>query len=724
MAPRDALDGVPGDSLQEAPGLGGRVANVYRTALRIAYILAVAYAVAAYGSVRSSDLAQSTLLLSILAGLAALAPVPTRRAALVGVAAIAVFALLGAVIVLQATPIDDDWPEVLRALEHPVWAEAAEALGRELPGTISVAPTATLASLLAIAGPFLAFGTGLVLFGGDREAGRLWRWLALLGIAVAAVGVLQFLFDPGQLLFQTKTAYITSLTGTFVNRNTAATFFGVSSLLVFAVMVRALVDRGYLPTLPAFWSLLGWSDPAGRRLLRWAGGLVLVLFALILTASRMGVAATVAGWVPLVLYVVQAGREDGPGGRIKAGLGLAVGFAALVLVAGERIIFRSVTRGLDDDRWCLYDAIARGLDEHPLGGTGFGTFYEAFPAYRAADCAPGSAFDRGHSVYLEAAFGLGWPAAAAIIGLGLLVLAVTVARGFAVRQRYRFAPLATLGMVLVAAVHGLVDFSMQINGFAVFFAAALAAGVPQCLPAPRNGPSTVGPRLVDHGAMLLVRAALLAGGVAFAQPALHAASQSLSDVELLRIAGQIESNYPVDPQAVAPYLEPARLAAVARSCRSDSLRAAVTITLKQADLEADRAAALARAEALLSAALACFPTEGNFWLRLAMVQALAGADPENLAPLAVLSQRYAPAEYQVVMARAAFLGQIQPKGEALRAVLDRDLDYVANQATVPDAVFLMGNIPASSGGLLLKKFENTEPERRLLLQRRLYERGR
>ena len=76
-----------------------------------------------------------------------------------------------------------------------------------------------------------AFIAALSLFQGDDEALLLWRALAYFGAGYAAFGVVQDLFFPEQILFEPKRFYVGSLTASFINRNTAGTFFGIAFLL-------------------------------------------------------------------------------------------------------------------------------------------------------------------------------------------------------------------------------------------------------------------------------------------------------------------------------------------------------------------------------------------------------------------------------------------------------------------------------------------------------------
>jgi hypothetical protein len=63
------------------------------------------------------------------------------------------------------------------------------------------------------------------------------------------------------------------------------------------------------------------------------------------------------------------------------------------------------------------------------------------------------------------------------LAIGYLVLIVTFIHGVKVRHRFRFVPVIGLAALILASLHSLVDFSLQIPGVGVYFAAIMAATV-------------------------------------------------------------------------------------------------------------------------------------------------------------------------------------------------------------------------------------------------------
>ncbi len=85
-------------------------------------------------------------------------------------------------------------------------------------------------------------------------------------------------------------------------------------------------------------------------------------------------------------------------------------------------------------------------------------------------------------------------------------------------------------------------------------------------------------------------------------------------------------------------------------CRSDFVKAGATLVLMNLDLQDSESdypgweLALSTADEYIRAAIACLPTSGNLWARLAMLKLAAGEDPKEVGRLMTIAQRLAPAE--------------------------------------------------------------------------------
>jgi O-Antigen ligase len=364
------------------------------------------------------------------------------------------------------------------ASPHPIWREAAEVLGTPLQPSVSIARNE----------PFYALGSPLVcmlslmcgfLVGMDgNRARQLLRVIAWSGAAYAAYGIVAEVFDPTHVLWREKQAYVSVLTATFINRNTAAVYFGSCSIVwatLLAERVRAHAPQGALDWRKLSNRLL--SDTPRDMVLSFSM-LFICLAAMFMTGSRAGV---VLSLLALVAAITVYFRHDLPS---RSGVIVAVaagGVIALVLlqIMGAGVSGRFDIQGLvDTGRLSTYRSTLHMIAAHPWFGTGQGTFVWAYPAYRSADMPLWGVWDRAHSTPLEIAVELGLPLAGLVIVGWTIVLSVLI-RGVRVRRRNVVAPLAALGVAMITLLHSLIDFSPQIPGYAIVVFAVIGCGLAQ-----------------------------------------------------------------------------------------------------------------------------------------------------------------------------------------------------------------------------------------------------
>jgi O-antigen ligase len=397
----------------------------------------------------------------------------TGQLALAGLVGIVVVAYALVLYVQLANPL---W----LVAPHPIWHQAQVALGVPLSPSVSIARNQpwfelgrTLVCILAIACGFLV--------GADRgRARQLLKVIAWSGVAYAMYGILAHLFDPTHILWREKEAYLAYVTGTFINRNTAAAYFG-SCAVVWSLLLWERV-RLQLPRGPLAWRAIPtrlFSTTPKKIVIAFAM-LFLCLAAMFMTGSRGGV---VLSLLALIVAFTTFFRRDLPQ-RTGIVTALAGGGAiALILLQlmGTGVNSRFDLEGAaDSGRFETYKATLRMIADHPWFGTGQGTFAYAFPAYRSPHVSMWGVWDIAHNTLLEIAADMGVPIAALVVLAWMVVFAVLV-HGVRIRRRALEVPVAGLSIAMLAVLHSLIDFTLQIPGYAIVAMALIGAGLAQSL---------------------------------------------------------------------------------------------------------------------------------------------------------------------------------------------------------------------------------------------------
>jgi len=380
------------------------------------------------------------------------------------------------VVVLHEQLSDRPWSAIA---SHPIWQDAERLLRTPLEPSVSITRNEPF---FALGKPFiviLAFTTSYIVCVDRRRAQRLLKVVAVSGVIYALVGIAQFLFDPTRLLWHDKIAYVASLTGPFVNRNTAAAYFGSCAIICLLFVVKGFEPdhRGHRVGLRDFWSISGRGyDRRTRGLLYALFGAIVLVSAMLMTGSRAGVAASLLGMVAALTLIKAPDLKR----RQSLWILLAAGATALLVLQflGGTLSNRFNQSGLVDvARADAYRSTWRMASDFPWFGTGFGTFGWSFPAYRG-DSAIWGTWQMAHDTILEIASEAGLPFAVLTAVLWGVLMA-TLLHGVRVRRRDRIIPVSAFSIALVGVAHSLVDFSLQIPGYSIVAFAMFGAGVAQ-----------------------------------------------------------------------------------------------------------------------------------------------------------------------------------------------------------------------------------------------------
>ena len=136
------------------------------------------------------------------------------------------------------------------ASQNKIWREAAEVLDVPIEGSVSIARNQAFFSLGAPLVNMLAVICSFIVCTDRDRARQLLLVIAWSGVVYAIYGVAAYLIDPIHVLWREKFAHRDVLTSTFMNRNTAAVYFG-SCAILWLLFVAQHFQRA-----PAIWPSL------------------------------------------------------------------------------------------------------------------------------------------------------------------------------------------------------------------------------------------------------------------------------------------------------------------------------------------------------------------------------------------------------------------------------------------------------------------------------------
>ena len=309
---------------------------------------------------------------------------------------------------------------------------------------LSVAPSATLASLLAlipVAGTILATAT---LGHGDRRA--LLLLIGLLAILGAALGVVQMAGGPGAFRLY-EISHDHWLTAFHASRNSAADVLLIGSLALTAWFASASGRR------PVF------KGDLGLLLLFQA----FLLVALVLTGSRAGI--TLLAPVLLIQFVML--RTAGMARQLSNGMAVLGGFVAMIaggafLLSGnsrvDAVLARfDTSRDFRAELW--QDTLTAIGHFWPLG-SGMGTFPRAFLPFERAEVLDDLFPNRAHNDFLEFALETGVLAPLIIVAVTWIIIALA-RKAWHRRPEERPVTLFALGIFMVIGLHSIVDYPLR-----------------------------------------------------------------------------------------------------------------------------------------------------------------------------------------------------------------------------------------------------------------------
>ena len=360
-------------------------------------------------------------------------------------------------------------PHFIDQLNDPIWQRANALLGLETPPRISsraeLTPVAIGHFLLVVT----SFASGFFIGTSRSNSDVLIACTRFLILLYAIYGLAALAFTPNMLLWVPKLAYPGSLTASFVNHNTAATFVGAGAILWFCSAFRTGQSLKFL-SFRVLLLMPSHERIAFRLILRASAGLI-CFFALLLTRSRGGLICASLGLVVAIGLMLASTFKP----RFWLFLG-AVGVALTATLVWLSGVGRIGSEGVfDDGRWSVYKYCIDAIRERPLLGVGAGTFADLFPSLRTHEFDMGGVWEHAHSTILEIFFEMGIPVGILVVigaSASLVLLGVNVNK-----SKDSATPAAIAGIAVLSYLHSLIDFSLQIPGYLIMFWTLLGCGL-------------------------------------------------------------------------------------------------------------------------------------------------------------------------------------------------------------------------------------------------------
>lgn len=340
--------------------------------------------------------------------------------------------------------------------------------GLRLP--ISDMPDASLMGVLRMTGSMIFFALALEVTGRtSRGHWMSWAMYYVVGAhALWALVSLNILNDIA--IWGEKETYLGFATGTFINRNSFATFLAMGLVVGVSLMLEkhgeAQLRHSRKLNMFNAYSLRDFA-----RIMT----LVPIVLALLATQSRAGYFVSLVG---VLVCIALMGHYVSPHKkRAYAIISAACVAAAILGVIFTGILDRAiVTENSADFRLGVYQHIIPMIMEHPFLGHGTDTFWSSFERGHSLELSSNRYWDLAHSSYLMLWFEYGLIfGSLPMIALGAIVFrTVHVMRRRPAQQR---GPIAALAVTVVVSLHAFVDFSLEIQANIFLFLAILAIGL-------------------------------------------------------------------------------------------------------------------------------------------------------------------------------------------------------------------------------------------------------
>jgi O-antigen ligase len=342
--------------------------------------------------------------------------------------------------------------------------DVAGALTVESSRTLSFDPHATRTVLLQLAGLLVYFAAALAFIDSPRRLRLVARLVIIFGFLLAVYGLMQHFINPSTIFWIREPKQAEPF-GPYINRHHFAGYMELTLAMPLGLLFAGAIER--------------------ERVLLYAFATAMMAIALVMTNSRGGMLSMVCEIMFLAIVAATAMRRkrgegvEDRGTRVRAAaVRVGLGFAMIVAVffgvlyfGGEDAISRLLGTVNSADpttgRAHFWSGTLGIIKDHPLIGTGLGSFGAVYPRY---DTASGLyRLEQAHNDYLQILSDAG------VVG-GLVALAFVVALFRMALKRMQSGDKMRRGIALGALagcagalVHSFFDFTLHTTANALLF---------------------------------------------------------------------------------------------------------------------------------------------------------------------------------------------------------------------------------------------------------------
>jgi len=324
-----------------------------------------------------------------------------------------------------------------------------------IPRTISMSPFDTEMTAYHLLSLGLFFSVSLAMVDSISRVKKLIGVVTVFGFLFAFFAILQSFLSPGKIygIYERVGAFPF---GSFVSRNNFAAFMEMTIAVPLGLLLSGSLERD-------------------KRLI-YATAIALMGVALLLSGSRGGLVAMVAGVVFLIMVTSRASGAKKVALRVAMSivmLGVIIGGA--FYIGGEssltRIAETANSKDITTDRTHIWGITLKVIKANFPLGAGIGAFAQAYTPFD--DNSGLERVEQAHNDYLQVA------ADAGIVGIGiagffLFVLVKTIQRNVTRENRYRRGvAIGAAGGIFAVLVHSIFDFVLHTTSITLMFIALL-----------------------------------------------------------------------------------------------------------------------------------------------------------------------------------------------------------------------------------------------------------